>query len=90
MGCTKEVFLTQVWSKHGPTEYSIYVSDLDGNAKSAGVPRNTCPHCKKPFFKRHLVSIDYASPNGPRYIGEFIVGWNFKHDCGAELLVIND
>jgi hypothetical protein len=84
-GCTKEVFLTQVWSKHGPLEYSIYVAELNANAKAAGVPRNTCPHCRKPFNTEHMTEIDYTDPQH-----EDIGGWNFEHDCSATLLIIND
>ena len=85
MPLSKEVFFTQVWSHHSDGTYSIYVSDLDGNYQSAGVPRNTCPHCRKTFtHKQHFVSADFDASH------EDIYGYNYKHDCGAELLVIND
>ena len=53
-------------------------------ANKAELRNEACPKCHLPFDINKPHKTEYDASN------EDVYNWEFKHDCGAKLLLIND
>lgn len=74
-----------MWTQTRPKSYSICNSTLLPKSKfSLSVYEAYCPYCSKIF--------DLNKPNSVHkdHSNEDTFSWEYNHECGATLLIIND